>query len=130
MSLLYVHWLHSSSGTPRGPWRRSDETAVFNLEASVQRILRLDKDVSRPTSEVEKELSSRFISYTGEEVPKMEPLTLSQIEPALPPSGHGGSIPVIEWTKGRTRSFLTKPEQCIVEDVGQNLPKHSKPKCI
>ena len=53
----------------------------------------------------------------------MEPLTFDQILPALPPKEHGGSIDVLKWTKGRTRSFLLHPEDCLVADEGQILPK-------
>jgi len=80
------------------------------MRAAVQRVLRLDQQIVRSPEAVEKELSSRFISYSGEEVPRMEPLSCDQITPALPPPGHGGSIPVTDWTAGRTRSFLLRPE--------------------
>ena len=73
--------------------------------------------------QVEKELSNRFFTYTGEEVAKMEPLTFDQVFPALPPVGHEGSIPILEWTKGRTRTFLNRPSDCVASDCGQKLPK-------
>lgn len=123
LSLLYVNWMHGCRAAPKGRWRKSDLTAVSTLRASVQRVLQGDADFERSAASVEKELSSRFVSYSGEEVPKMEVLTYDQVAPALPPRGHGGSIPVVDWTKGRTRSFLLKPHECIVSDEGQSLPK-------
>ena len=30
---------------------------------------------------------------------------------------------MLDWTKGRTRSFLVHPEECVVRDEGQRLPK-------
>ena len=123
LSVLYVNWLHGCSAAPRGRWRKSDLTAVCSMRASVQRFLRVDEMSESSAASVEKELSGRFVSYSGEEIPKMEPLTFEQVAPALPPQGHGGSIPVVDWTKGRTRSFLLKPQDCVVEDKGQTLPR-------
>jgi len=123
LSLLYINWMHGCRGAPRGRWRKSDETALFNVQASVERILRKDTEITRSAAQVEKELSNRFVTYTGEEVAKMEPLTFDQVFPALPPMGHGGSIPILEWTKGRTRTFLNRPSDCVASDCGQKLPK-------
>lgn len=115
--------MHGCRSVPCGKWRKSDRTAILNVQASVARVLHLDTETQQSANQVEKELSSRFISYTGEEVAKMEPLTFDQVIPALPPEGHGGSISILDWTKGRTRSFLTKPAECVVLDEGQKLPK-------
>ena len=123
LSLLYINWLHGCRGAPRGRWRKCDLVALLNIEASVQRVLRLDHEAGRTAAEVEKELKNRYVTYTGEEVPKMESLSFEQIFPALPPEGHGGSISVLEWTKGRTRTFLNRPSECIAPDEGQSLPK-------
>eukprot|EP00435_Cladocopium_sp_Y103_P019621 s4562_g4.t1 len=123
LSLLFCNSLHGCRGVPMGRWRRAEVTAVSTLRATVQRTLRLDMPVERSAEAVENELSSRFVSYTGEEVPKMELLSFERIEPALPPPGHGGSIPVTDWTRGRTRTFLNHPELCVKPDTGQPLPK-------
>jgi hypothetical protein len=89
LSVLFVNWLNGSRGVPRGRWRKTDLNAVTCLRAAVQRALRLDKVVERSLAAVEKELASRFVSYTGEEVPKMEPLSCEQIIPGLPPKVMG-----------------------------------------
>ena len=123
VSVLCLNWMHGSRGVPKGRWRRSDAAAVDNVRAAVQRSLKGDLTLQRSVREVEKELSLRFVSYTGEEVPRMEPLTLAQITPALPPPGHGGSVDVTEWTSGRTRSFLLHPDDCVIVDEGQELPR-------
>ena len=65
---------------------------------------------------IEKELSSRFVGYNGEEVAKMEVLSLEQVEPALPPSSHGGSIRAVDWVDGRTKSFLLNPDACLLKE--------------
>ena len=123
LSVLFVNSLHGCRQIPEGRWRKVEATAVSTMRAAVQRTLSQDTLVNRSLQATEKELSARFVSYTGEEVPKMEPLTLSQILPALPPQEHGGSIAVTDWTSGFTRSFLLHPENSVVEDVGQKLPK-------
>ena len=123
LAVLYVNLLHGVRGVPKGRWRDADATAVSNLQAAVQRVLRLDVSVTRTVETVEKELSSRFVSYTGEEIPRMEPLSVDQVLPALPPAGHGGSVSVLDWTKGRTRSFLVHPAECVMVDEGQKHPK-------
>lgn len=64
--------------------------ATTAMEASVKRMLCNEVHVERSYSEVEKEMSSRFLSYTGEEVPKMQILSVSQVLPALPPESHWG----------------------------------------
>eukprot|EP00438_Fugacium_kawagutii_P014167 Skav213280 [mRNA] locus=scaffold2944:203357:206395:+ [translate_table: standard] len=74
-------------------------------------------------SMVKNELSSRFVGYSGDEVPKMEVLTLAQVSPALPPLGHGGSVVALDWVDGRTRTFLENPHQCLLPDEGQKLPR-------
>ena len=123
LSVMFCNHLHGRRGVPQGRWRRGDLTAISTLRSSVQRVLRLDTPVPRSPEVVEKELSARFVSYTGEEVARMEPLCLERVLPALPPVGHGGSIPVVNWVKGRTRLFLLRPELCVLKDEGQKLPK-------
>ena len=123
LSVVSCNWLHGCRGVPAGRWRKVEVTAVSTLRATVERTLQQDFWLSRTVAAVEKELSARFVSYSGEEVPKMEVLSFERGRAALPPEGHGGSIPVLEWTKGRTRTFLMHPEECVAEDVGQTLPK-------
>lgn len=119
----YNNYLHGCRSSPVGCWRKSDLAAVGCLRRAVERTLAQDVHLPRSVKEVEKELSHRFVSYSGGEVPTMEILTFDQVVPALPPKGHGGCIPVTSLVKGRTRSFLLHPEDCIVEDCGQPLPK-------
>ena len=119
----YNNYLRGCRSSPVGCWRKSDLAAVGCLRRAVERTLAQDVHLPRSVKEVEKELSHRFVSYSGGEVPTMEILTFDQVVPALPPKGHGGCIPVTSLVKGRTRSFLLHPEDCIVEDCGQPLPK-------
>eukprot|EP00434_Breviolum_minutum_P022771 symbB.v1.2.020089.t2/scaffold1672.1/size106478/1 len=107
-----------------GRWRESDQRAIAGFKEAVARTLAQDGSVKRSVSEVEKELSSRFMSYTGEEIPKMEVLSISQVEPSLPPPSHGGAIRATDWVKGRTKAFLLHPDDCIkTSDEAGRLPK-------
>lgn len=100
--------------------------AIESLKLAVQRALAQDMELPRTVSQVEKELSGRFLTYSGEEVPKMEVLSVSQVLPALPPPGHGGCIPAIDWVGGRTFVFLKNPWECVLDD--SEVPKDSEPK--
>ena len=122
-SIQVMNYLHGSRAMINRRWRVLDEQAVASLRLSVKRTLAQDTSIDRPADEVQKELSCRFVSYSGEEIPKMEVLTVAQVRPALPPLGHGGCIPVVEWLKGKTRTFMNFPSDCICPDTGQSLPK-------
>ncbi len=122
-SVQFVNYLHGSRAFDLKVWRDVDRRAVESLRASVVRMLAQDDRVERPVSEIEKELTSRFMTYTGEEIPKMEQLSVEQTLPALPPEGHGGAIKGLDWVKGRTRIFLGHPEDCIKPDDDRVLPK-------
>ena len=122
-SIQVMNYLHGCRAMVYRRWRVLDEQAVVSLRHSVKRTLAQDTLVDRPADEVQKELSCRFVSYSGEEIPKMEILTVAQVLPALPPLGHGGCIPVVEWLRGKTRTFMNFPSDCICPDTGQPLPK-------
>lgn len=100
-----------------GGWKKSQMRGVVSLKSSIRRALAGHReDVPRSAEVIEKELSSRFVGYNGGEVAKMEVLSLEQVEPALPPSSHGGSIKAIDWVDGRTKSFLLNPEACLLKE--------------
>ena len=107
-----------------GRWRSWEKRVILTLRKSVKRTLSQDGTVERSVGQVEKELSSRFLSYTGEEIPKLEILSIAQVEPSLPPVSHGGAINARDWVEGRTKKFLEHPEACVRE-VGddEGLPK-------
>ena len=94
--------------------------ATAAMEAGVKRMLCNDVEVCRSYSEVEKEMSARFLSYTGEEVPKMQTLSVLQVLPALPPESHGGSIDARDFVSPSTRQFLENPSDSLLEEVPQD----------
>lgn len=105
-------------------WRAWEERVLETLRNSVVRTLAQDAVVERSAKDVEKELSSRFLSYTGEEIPKLEVLTVEQVVPSLPPKSHGGAIRALSWVEGRTKKFLENPEDCVADTTSvKNLPK-------
>ena len=105
-------------------WRAWELRVVATLRNSVARTLSQDAVIERSEVEVEKELSSRFLSYTGEEIPKLEVLTIEQVEPSLPPKSHGGAIRALSWVSGRTKQFLEHPEDCVLDpSLMKKLPK-------
>ena len=117
VSLRVFNSLHGVRAIPEGSWKKTQRMAVVSLQGTIKRALAGHReDVLRTADVVQKELSSRFLGYNGEEVPKMEVLSLEQVEPALPPSTHGGSIRAVDWVDGRTKSFLLNPETCLLRD--------------
>eukprot|EP00438_Fugacium_kawagutii_P018849 Skav230889 [mRNA] locus=scaffold2765:140650:143297:- [translate_table: standard] len=82
-----------------GSWNRLQQRGARELRRSVQRMLAEDSPVPRSPSQIEKELADRFLTYTGEEVPKLLPLGSEQVAAALPPEDHGGSIDLLRLAK-------------------------------
>eukprot|EP00438_Fugacium_kawagutii_P002308 Skav226067 [mRNA] locus=scaffold211:609064:615202:- [translate_table: standard] len=87
------------------------------LEIGAKRALDGDVHLDRTPWEAEKELASRFLSYTGEEVPKMQVITVEQVAPALPPETHSGSIDALDLLCEGSRSFLLRPEDSLLDSI-------------
>ena len=125
--LISLAFLNSLSGGPikveAGAWNGIQRSAVQAIRSCIARSMELGGSVHRTPVEVEKELSDRFLSYTGEEVPKMQALSYDQVVSALPPKDHGGSIDICRLVSGRTNMFLRDPSGCILIDDGRELPK-------
>ncbi len=110
-------WLHGCRALVNESWRKVHRGAIQSLKLAIQRALAQDSELPRTVSQVEKELSGRFLTYCGEEVPRMEVLTVSQVVPSLPPQDHGGCIPAVSWVSGRTLVFLKNPWDCVLSDA-------------
>ena len=50
-------------------------------------------------AEAEKELSNRFVSYSGEEVPKMQVLSMAAAKGGLLPRTHGGPVDALAFQR-------------------------------
>ena len=66
-------------------------------------------------------MKSKKLSYTGEEIAQPHPLTPNQIVKGLPPVGHGGSIPILPFLKGRTRFLLENPEESLLNESERGM---------
>ena len=99
-----------------GPGNKSQAGAIASLRSSVQKMLR-PCSLSRTPQQALEELSSRFLAYSGEEVPKMQTIGLEQVKAALPPESHGGSIPAVELVSKGTQDFLLRPELSLKDDI-------------
>ena len=128
LSIVLLNRVHGCRALNSGSWRRMHLDVVESLRLGVQRALAQDVELPRTVLQVEKELSGRFLTYSGEEVPRMEVLSVSQVFPALPPEGHGGCIPAVSWVSGRTLVFLTNPWDCVLpeSEVAPNFKLKAK----
>ena len=111
--------LNGTAGYGRADLRRRatamQADALKNIKQTVSRVLSADCALERPPAQAEKELAMRFVSYTGEEVPKMQVLSIKAAKGALPPSSHGGSIDARGLVSEGTKWFLERPEESLVE---------------
>lgn len=115
--------LHGHHGPfPHGPWSKLERRMVEAVRASVQRLLSHGRVHHSDFEGLEKELVSRRLSYTGEELKTCHQLTLEQVLPSLPPADHGGSIDIMNFVSASTGYWLNNPSAMIVDDVGQDLP--------
>jgi hypothetical protein len=104
----------------------SQRTAVQQVAKSTTRALPRDVQLLRTPEEAEKELATRFVSYTGEEVPKMQILRVIAAKAALPPETHGGSIDALSLVSAGTRWFLEHPEKSLLEVPKEGSKLQSK----
>ena len=101
-------------------------SALRAIREGVKRVLPEDLDLPRSSADAEKELASRYLTYTGEEVPKMQVLRLSQAQPALPPESHGGSIDATSLVSADTKWFLEHPEESLLSEIPQKAKLQAK----
>ena len=105
---------YGRAALPRKP-TAAQAAALGAIRASIKRVLAPDLTLQRSLEGAEKELASRFLTYTGEEVPKMQPLQVKCVLPALPPASHGGSIQTVDLLCLGTRRFLENPLESVLE---------------
>lgn len=105
---------------------QSRAVSAIAIAASIKRVLDDDLRLERSPAEAEKELAARFLTYTGEEVPKMQVLTVEQVLPALPPISHGGSIDAVQLVSPGTRWFLEHPDDSCLGKVPKGIKLQAK----
>ena len=115
---LAISGLNGVAGYSRAPIFKEASgaqlRALSSVRESVERMLSSPFELKRTPGEAVQELASRFLSYTGEEVPKMQIIGLEQVKAALPPVTHGGSIEAVDLVSDGTRWFLNHPEEALL----------------
>ena len=106
-----------------GRWSRPERMLAEAVAEAVDRFHVHGQTAAPDVSEVEKELKDKRVNYVGEEVGICHVLTLKQVVSSLPPETHGGVIDVLEFVSPATRELLISPEELVVEDFGQELPR-------
>ena len=104
-----------------GTMSLAQRRAADNVQQGTRRMLTSDVILARSPADAEKELSSRFLSYTGEEVPKMQTIGYEQVLAALPPESHGGSIDAVQLCCEGTQQFLKYPEDALIDKPSTTL---------
>ena len=99
--------------------------AACAIRGAVKRSLK-SVDLPRTAQEIEKELSARYLSYTGEEIPKMQVVATKQILPALPPIEHGGSVEAVELVSRGTQEFLLNPSNSMLRKLRDGVKPTAK----
>ena len=124
LAVCFCNRLHGCLGTLGVGKPSKPQTALLeSVERSVVQVLKDDVRFSWREQDILSDFDKKLLSYTGEEIPKAEPLSCFRVAAALPPEGHGGCIKVEDFLMGKTKWYLLNPRSCIVEDEGQQLPK-------
>ena len=106
-----------------GKWTGVEKKLAIAVAQSVERFASHGQELDVDVKEVEKDLNSKRVGYSGEEIGVCTTLTLKQVIPALPPAEHGGVIDILPLVSPITRDLLLHPERLRVTDVGQDMPK-------
>ena len=118
------------AGFGRAPiWGRltaAHKRAVGSIRKSITTMLVEPVSLERSAADAEKEIASRFISYTGEEIPKMQIIGYDQVLAALPPESHGGSIDALSLVSEGTKNFLLYPEDALISNPSPLLQLRAK----
>lgn len=109
--------------THGGSGSKAQRRSLDYLRSSIKKVLACDCRVERTPETAIQELASRYLTYTGEEVPKMQILSVDQTLPALPPASHGGSIKAVDLVCPGTRRFLEQPEESLLDEFPGNLQR-------
>ena len=107
------------------PAGKVHEAVVCSLRDRISRFLAGDQVVPFSFEDAVKDLKEKRLSYTGEEIQQPHAVSCEQITQGLPPPGHGGSIPLLPFLKGRTRYLMENPLESLLAEKdrssGQSL---------
>lgn len=124
LSVKFCQHLHGGDlGFRKGNLQKAQVECLRCISRQVEVMLR--DDHGHPTwgvAEIKEELASKEIGYAGEEIGKLEKLSVEQIAPSLPSAERGASIRLEDWLTDSTRELLRHPERLKLQDHGQDLP--------
>lgn len=113
-------------GTNRQPGK-VHKVAMSALRDKIRRLLISEVKTEVSYDETICALKLKKVSYTGEEISQPFPVSVEQIKKGLPPVGHGGSIPVVDFLKGRTKFLVLNPEETLLpEEKREPIPLQAK----
>lgn len=116
LTIVGLNHLHGSGAVLIDePWTKLEWTAVENLRAAIARRCRNDPCVKTSFEEIGKDILSKRVGYGGEEIFVCHQLSLEQVEPSLPPLGHGGVIDSLDWVGPASRRFLLNCQDCLLD---------------
>ena len=119
-----LNGLHGpTAGVPPGRWTMSDRSVAKIVGGAVEKRAAHDVQVHTTFDSWKKEMASKNVGYSGEEVGKCIPLTFQQVEPALPLKEHGGSVEAVDWVGARSREFLLNPSLILKDPREVVLPR-------
>lgn len=101
---------------PSRPSGKVHEAVVASLRDRVSRFLAGDKVAPFSFDDAVKDLKEKRLSYSGEEIQQPHAISCEQILQGLPPPGHGGSIPLLPFLKGRTRYLMENPLESLLAE--------------
>ena len=114
MSLYAINWLAGFPGLAQGQPLANGQEAVKHLKRQVAGFLSRHSNFAVTVESVLAEMAKTTISYCGEEVLPLLPLSVAQMEPGLPAYGHGGQIDSMQFVSGHTKLLLANPAECIL----------------
>eukprot|EP00438_Fugacium_kawagutii_P005000 Skav230039 [mRNA] locus=scaffold465:66745:71032:+ [translate_table: standard] len=118
---LGLNLLHGEEGPfPTARRTRAVQKCKAELENRVHRFFNQPNSPGSSMEDIWDNVKNKHINYEGEEVSIAKPLTLAQIQSAMPPVGHGGSVELAPLLTGRSRFLLEHPEELL-------LPQDQKP---
>ena len=106
----------------KGPWTAAQERGLLSMRHSVERFLALGGRGSWSVETVSSELKEKRVSYSGEELATVHPLTVEQVVAALPPLEHSGMIPLVNFLLPGTRELVEHPERLLIDELSDDLP--------
>ena len=112
-----------TAGVPPGRWTVSDRAVAKVVGQSIFKRAAHDVNHEMSFDAWKREMSSRNVGYSGEEVGKCIALTYEQVEPALPLKEHGGSVDALDWVGPRSREFLLNPKLILKDPNEVVLPR-------